>query len=152
MLVTKGPQPLEKEMYAFGAGIRPGRALIRRAREHDERARGIGAETLDERARLHDIVLALGHLFDAPVTDRFAVLPGNGADRRAALVELLFHFRRIEPALLAVGVFAVVAVSQQHALREQLFERLAEFDQAQIAHHLGPETRLQKVNPTVLHA
>ena len=67
---------------------------------------------------------------------------GDGADRRAALVELLLHFRRIEPALLAVGVLAVIAVSQQHALREQLFERLAELDQSEIAHDLGPETRI----------
>src|SRR5882757_7838351 len=107
-------------MHAFGAGIRPRRALIRRAGEHDERARSIGPETLDERTRLHDVVLALGHLFDAPVADGLAVLLGDSADRRAALVELLLHFRRVEPApaFLLVGVFAVVTVSQQHALRE----------------------------------
>ena len=61
-------------MHAFGAGIRPRRALIRGPGEHDERTRGIRAETLDERAGLHDVVLALGHLFDAPVDDRLAVL------------------------------------------------------------------------------
>src|SRR4030081_240888 len=100
MVVTKGPQALQEQVHALGAGIRPRRALVRGTCEHDERARSVGAETLDERARLHDIVLALGHLFDAPIADRFAVLPGNGADRRTALVELLLHFRRIEPTLL----------------------------------------------------
>ena len=137
-------------MHAFRAGIGPRCALIGRSCEHHERARGIRAEATDEEARLNDVVFALGHLFDAAIDDRLAVLNGGGAERYAAFVEFLMHFRRIEPTLLAVGILAVVTVGQEHALGEQALERLVELHQAQVAHHPGPEPRIQQVQHGVL--
>ena len=57
-------------MHAFGAGIRPGRALIRRASEHHERARRIGAEAIDQVFRVDDVLFRLGHFLDAAFFDR----------------------------------------------------------------------------------
>ena len=41
---------------------------------------------------------------------------------------------------------------QHHALREQLGEGFVHFDQAQIAHHFGPETRIEQVQNGMLNA
>jgi hypothetical protein len=45
-----------------------------------------------------------------------------------------------------------VDVVQHHALREQAGERLVDRDEAQVAHHLGPEARVQQVQDGVLDA
>ncbi len=139
-------------MHAFGTGIRPRRARIRGTCEHDKRARRISTETINEWARLNHVVLAFGHLLDAPIDHRLAIFPGYGTQRNTALVELLLHFRRIEPTLLAVGVFPIVTVGQQHALGEQMLEWLAELHEPEVTHDLGPEARIQQVEHRVFDA
>jgi hypothetical protein len=62
------------------------------------------------------------------------------------------HVGRVEPGLLAGGVFAVVGLVQHHALRQQVGEGLVELDQAEVAHDLGPEARVQQVQDGVFDA
>ena len=45
-----------------------------------------------------------------------------------------------------------IDVIEHHALRQQIRERLGEAYQAQIAHHLDPEARVQQVQDRVLDA
>ncbi len=55
--------------------------------------------------------------------------------------------------ILATFVGATrVNVVQHHALREQFGEGFVHFDQAQIAHDLGPEARIEQVQNGVLNA
>ena len=49
-------------------------------------------------------------------------------------------------------VAAEVDVIEQHALREQARERLVALHESQVAHHLGPEARVQQVQDRVLDA
>ncbi len=72
--------------------------------------------------------------------------------RPALVVVREVDLGRVEPALLARGILAVVAVVRQHALREEPLERLVELDQAHVAHHFGPEARVQQVQNRVLDA
>jgi hypothetical protein len=64
----------------------------------------------------------------------------------------VFNFVRVEVLDAAASSCAEVDVVEQHALREQLGERLAELHQAQVAHGLGPETGVQQVQHGVLDA
>jgi hypothetical protein len=51
-----------------------------------------------------------------------------------------------------LSVVARVDVVEHHALREQPRERLVDLHEAQVAHHLGPEARVQQVQDGVLDA
>jgi hypothetical protein len=68
------------------------------------------------------------------------------------LVEHMLHVVRPEVLLAALGGAAAVDVVEHHALREQLGEGLVDLDQAQVAHDLGPEARVQQVQDGVLDA
>ena len=149
-LAAEGPEATEEAVRAFRTRVAPRRALVRRTGEHHERARGVGAEPGDDVARLDDVVLALRHLLGAAVGHRLAVLARGDGHRTALVVVLDVDLGRVEPALPAGRVLAVVAVVGQHALREQALERLVELHQAEVAHHLGPEARVQQVQHRVL--
>ena len=96
--------------------------------------------------------LRLRHRADAAVLDRLAVGAKHGADARAALVGLHLDVRRVEIHDAAGGGLAVIDLVQDHALRQQVGERLLERGQAEIAHHARPEPRVQQVQDRVLDA
>src|SRR5581483_479958 len=102
--------------------------------------------------RLHHVVLALRHLLDAAVNHRLAVRYRDRTDRGTPLIELLLDFRGVEPALLARLILAVIAMREQHPLRVQTLERLAELDEAHVTHGLCPEARVKQVQNSVLDA
>lgn len=54
--------------------------------------------------------------------------------------------------LAAVVAVAVVAVGHQHALGEEVLERLVVLDEAEIAHHLRPEAGVEQMEHGVLDA
>ena len=68
----------------------------------------------------------------------------------AGFVEHMLHIVRPEVLLAALVALAGIDVVEHHALRQQLGKRLVDLDQPQIAHHLGPEARVQQVQDGVL--
>src|SRR5690606_23326758 len=90
---TESPYPAPEAVRALDAGIRPLERLLRRAGEHDEEARGIGAHRVDERLGIHAIVLRLRHGADAAVLDRRTVgLEAGTNDRTLGVVHVLDVF------------------------------------------------------------
>ena len=104
------------------------------------------------------VVFGLGHGAHAFVID-------GGAHRQIA--HRIFQTRANHFAVISQHVLNIVGpeiifatfvgaarvnVIQHHALREQLGEGLVHFDQAQIAHHLGPEARIEQVQNGVFNA
>ena len=64
----------------------------------------------------------------------------------------MLHVLGPEIFLGALGGAAAVDVVEHHALCEQAGEGLVDFHQAQVAHHFGPEARVQQVQDGVLDA
>ena len=132
------------------ASARPGAVPA----EHHEEARGIGAVGVDQGLRIDAVVLRFRHGADAARFDRLAVgledaRPGmrlplsSSCDSTSAGVEI--------GDAPAAG-FAEENLVQHHALGEQVGEGLVELHQPQVAHHLGPEARVEQVQDGVLDA
>ena len=73
LAMTERPESPQEPAGALDARIRPFQRLFRRAREHHEEPRGIGAVAVDQRLRIDPVVLALRHLLDRADRDRRAV-------------------------------------------------------------------------------
>ena len=108
--------------------------------------------------RIDTIVFGLGHGAHAFVIDggtHRQIAHGifqTRANHFAVIGQHVLHIVGPE-IILATFVGATrVNVVQHHALREQLGEGLVHFDQAQIAHDLGPEARIEQVQNGVLNA
>ena len=100
------------------------------------------------------------HARQEPADTRNAIfLPIQIAVRRRR--EQRIHARRIRPIArdhlvgrhhIALRLRHLRAVLDHHALREQPRHRLIVLDQPHVAHHLGPEARIDQVQDGVLHA
>src|SRR5581483_6556446 len=73
IVVGELPQPAQEAEGAFHAVVVPRQRFLRRAGEHNEKARGIGAVLFDQRLRVDAVVLRLGHGADAAGLQRPAV-------------------------------------------------------------------------------
>ncbi len=138
-------------MRAFDAGVVPLQRLLGRRREHHEQSGGVGAVAVDQRLRVDAVALGLRHRRHL-VLDRAAVLLQLVALSDALVVEHGLDVLLPEVVLAGVGRLLEVRALEHHALRQQVLERLAELDQLQVAHHLGPEARVQQVQDRVLDA
>ena len=77
----------------------------------------------------------------------------RGAGRAAAFVGDDVDVGRVDPQLLAAVEIAVEGRGDDHALGQQVGEGFAEIaDQADIAHQLGEEARIQQMQDGVLDA
>ena len=163
-------------MRALDAGVVPVERLLGRRREHDEQARRVGAVAVDQVLRIDAVALGLAHLQHAAVFDcvpsarrperarataartgllppRFAPLPprGRGRPRWGRFVDRGDVVGR-EVVDAALRRRARPDVVEDHALGQQLGERLVDLDQLHVAHHLGPEARVEQVQDRVLDA
>ncbi|KAF1858399.1 hypothetical protein Lal_00014910 [Lupinus albus] len=150
--ISERPHAAQEAARAFHARFRPLQRLLRRRGEHREQAGGIRAVLPDLRLRVDAVVLRLRHLLGAADDDRLAVFLQHRRLRAAAVVEREAHVGRVVPRLLAARVFAVVGLVEHHALGQQVDERLVEFHEAEVAHDLRPEARVQQVQHGVLDA
>ena len=153
MVVSRLPQAAQEAVGAFDAGIGPFQRLVGRRGEHDEQAGGVGAVLVDQRLRVDAVVLRLRHLLGAADDHRQAV--GLAAWRRSGgpFVGHDIDVGRVDPLLLAAVEFAVEGRGDDHALGQQVGEGFAEVaDQADVAHQLGEEARIQQVQDGVLDA
>ena len=101
--------------------------------------------------RINAVVFRFGHFFHAADLNRLTIHAQYRADDASLVVGGHVHIRRIEPVFFAVALLAVIGFVQYHALREQVFERLVELNQTQIAHDFRPETRVQQVQNRVFN-
>ena len=135
-------------MRALDPGVRPLQRLLGRCGEHHEETRGIGAVLLDQRLRVHAVVLRLGHGGQFVLERRAVGLEGGAGDLSlgvAPQVDLAFP----EVVLAAALGFLEEGVVEHHALGQQMGEGFAVVHQAQVAHHLGPEARIEQVQDGV---
>jgi len=107
MLVDESPESLEESECPFDAGVGPFQRLVRRTREHDEQARGVGAELFDQRLRIDAVVLRLRHLFDTADDHWQAIGSQRRANGPATFVMHGVDLGGIEPLFLAMAVLAV---------------------------------------------
>ena len=153
VVVSRLPQAAQEAVGAFDAGIGPFERLVGRRGEHDEQAGGVGAVLVDQGLRVDAVVLRLRHLLGAADDHRQAVGLERGAGRAAAFVGHDIDIGRVDPLFLAAIEIAVEGRGDDHALGQQVGERFAEVaDQADIAHQLGEEARIEKVQDGVLDA
>ncbi len=152
MIVREFPQPAQIAVSPFHAVVVPGQRILRRTGEHHEEARGIRAILVDQCLRIHAVVLGLRHGADAARLDRLAVRLQDRAGALALLVECELDISRIEILDAAAVRLAGENLVQHHALRQQARKGLVKFYQAEVAHDLGPETRIKQVQDGVLDA
>ena len=160
VLDAKVPDAAQEAVAALDRRIVPLQRQFGRRGEHGVQARRIGTIPVDQRLRIHAVVLGLGHGAHALVIDRGAgrqLAVGTGhslvqlrADDLAFVVQHMLDIARPEIFLGALGGTAAVDVVEHHALRQQALEGLVAIDQAHVAHHLGPEARIQQVQDGVL--
>ncbi len=99
------PQPADEARGALHPLVGPFQGLLRGRGEHDEEARGVGAESLDQAFGVHTVALGLRHLPQALVRNRHGAEVGChhfvhlGAPGRAAGV----HLGGVEVALASAG-------------------------------------------------
>src|SRR5690349_9312461 len=84
--LRKIPQPPQESVCAFDAGVRPFDRVLGRAREHDEKARGVGAVSVDHVLRIDAVELGFRHRAEPVVLDRESVGFRASADNRTLLV------------------------------------------------------------------
>ena len=152
MRITPVPETPQEAVRAFGAGIGPRGGLIGGTGKHHEGAGRIGAELLDDVARFHDVVLTLTHLLDAAGDNGQAVVFGRHLARTPLFVVFDVDFIGVVPALVTVGKLTVEAFGGKHALGKEALKGFVILNEPQIAHHLGPEARVQQVQHRVLNA
>ena len=155
MLENDPPQALEEAVSAFNTGVRPLQRLIGGRSEHDEQARRIGTELVNQSLRINAVILGLGHLLGAADHHRLAVRAQSSAGRTTTLIMNNIDISRVDPLFLAVCRFTIESRGDDHALRQQVGKGLAELavaEQANIAHQLGPEARIEQVQDGVLDA
>ena len=150
--VHGAPQAAQEAVRAFHAGVRPFQRLLGWAGEHHEQAGGVRAVGIDDLLRVHAVVFGFGHFFHAADDHGLPVRLQHGGYGAAFVVRLHAHFGGVEPGFFAVRAFAVIRRRQHHALREQLFERLAHGYDAFVVHQLGEETGVQQVQNRVFDA
>jgi hypothetical protein len=126
VLVHGLPQALHEAERTLHALVGPLERLLGRRREHHEQARGIGAVALHELVGVHAVALGLGHRADAAAFDRLAVGTQHGTDTRALLVHLHVDVGRVVVDDASGRRLAVEDLVQDHALRQQVAERLVE--------------------------
>ena len=125
-------------------------AVLRRAGEHHEQARGVGAVSVDHVLRIDAVQLRLRHRADAAVLDRLPVgLEARAGDAALGVVRDV-DVRRREVVDAALRGAAEEDVVEHHPLRQQPRERLVDLDESHVAHHLGPEARVEQVQDRVL--
>ena len=157
-LVAEAPDTTQEAVAAFHRRVVPLQRGLGRRGEHGVQARGVGAVLLDQILRIDTVVLGLGHGAHALVVDRRAHrqvahgLDQLGADDLAGLVKHVFHVLRPEVVLATLLGAARVDVVEHHALGQQLAEGLVDLHEAEVAHDLGPEARVQQVQDGVFDA
>ena len=101
--------------------------------------------------RLDAVALGFAHLADAAVLDACPV--GNASSDNVALHvgdgRDLDRWNIVDAALFVAPEIDMV---EQHALGEKPRERLVDMHQPHVAHHLGPEARVEQVQDRVLDA
>ena len=157
-LVAKVPNAAQKAVTAFHTRVVPLQGGLGRRGEHGVQAGGVCAVFLDQVLRVDTIVFRLGHGAHAFVVDRSAhrqIAHGFSQARAcnfASGIVHMLHVLRPEIVFAALVGASRVNMVEHHALCEQLGKGLINLDQAQIAHHLGPKARIQKVQDGVLDA
>ena len=147
-----GPYALEETERALDAFVGPFERLGRRRGEDDEEARRVGPVFLDQRLRIHAVVLGFRHRADARGHDRHAVSGAPCSCRAAFVVALDRYVGRVDPLAPALRAVVVVKLREHHALREQVGERLGHVQKILVAHHTSEEARIQQVQDCVLDA
>ncbi len=139
-------------MGAFHACIGPLQGLLGRRGKHGEEPGRVSAVSIDQGLWINAVVLGLRHLLGATDGHGLSVGPQHGGLGSAALIGLKVDIGGVEPGLAAVVGLPVVGLVEHHALREQVGEGLIEGDQAQVAHDLGPEARIEQMENGMLNA
>ena len=150
--VCQAPDAAQEAAGTLDAGIGPFQAHVRRRGEHHEQAAGICAVAVDHRLRVDTIVLRLRHLLGTADFHRQAITGELGTDDLGLGVALDDDVGRVEPVLAAIFQGAVVGVRDDHALREQVLERLVGADQPLVTHQLVEEARIEQMQDRVLDA
>ena len=145
MCESEVPESSHEAERTVGSRIAPGCALVGRSCKHHERAGSVGTELADDGRRFHNVVLRLGHLFDAARFDGQTVFLCSDLLDSALGVINDIEFARVEPTFSSVGEFAVETFSREHALSEEALEGFVKFDEAQVAHDFGPEAGVEQV-------
>mmetsp|Transcript_14221 Transcript_14221/g.38965 ORF Transcript_14221/g.38965 Transcript_14221/m.38965 type:complete len:879 (+) Transcript_14221:447-3083(+) len=145
------PHPFQKAVRALDGGVVPLQRLFGRAREHHEQAGGVGAVLVDQGLRVHAVVLGLGHGRHLVLETRAVLLQRGAGDAAALIVD---HVDLVVPVVVLAAALGLVEerALEHHALRQQLLEGLGHVHQLQVAHHLGPEARVQQMQDGVLDA
>ena len=147
LLIAVGPVPdtAQEAVGPFGTGVGPGGGLIGRTGEHHKAAGRVGTVLGNDFTRFHDVVLGLGHLFDAAQNHRLTVGLADGADRTALFVVLNFNLVGVEPGLVTVFFHTVIAFSHEHTLCEEVLERLVKLHQPHVTHDFRPEAGIEQM-------
>ena len=126
------PHSLQEAIDPFDVLHLPGLLNLERAHEELVQPHRVGAVRRDHVVRVDDIELRLGHLLDLGLEF------GTRALEEEPPVTLL-NVRGV--VILAARV--TVGVGEDHALVEELGERLGGVDQPAVVEHLVPETGVQ---------
>ena len=146
------PQALDEAKRPLDPLVRPLERLFGRGGEHGEQPRRIGAEFIDQRLRIHPIVLRFRHGDDAARLDLLAVGAQHGEAAVSLIVDPHLHVGGIEILDPAGFGFAEEHLVQHHPLAEQVAERLLEAHRTQFVDHPRPEAGIQEMQDGVLDA
>ena len=152
VFVNGTPQTTQEAVRAFDAAVAPFEGLFGRCGEHHEQTGGVRAVGVNQFLRIDAVIFGFGHFFRAADDDGQPVSFEDGGNGAAFVVESQLDIGGVDPVFAAFGVFAVVGFANDHALREQAFERFVHANQAFVAHQFGEETRVQEVQNRVFDA
>ena len=152
------PDTAHETVAAFHGRIVPLQGGFGRCGEHGVQARSVGTVFFNQVLWIDAVVFRLGHGAHAFVIDGGAFgqiahgLFQTRANHFAVFCQNVLDILWPEIILAAFVGAPRINVVQHHALCEQLGEGFVHFDQAQIAHHFGPETRIEQVQNGMLNA
>ncbi len=153
VVIHRLPQPPQEPILALRALVGPLERLLRGRGEQHEQPGGIGTVLFHQALRVDAVVLGLGHRAQARRTPPAARRPASVAPVRLPAASCctttsagLKYTRRPGARL------AVVDLVEHHALRQQVAEGLGQRHQPHVAHHAGPEARIQQMQDGVLDA
>ncbi len=133
------PQPLQQPVLAHHRARVPRPRHVQRAHRHLVQAQGVRAVLGADLVRSDGVLQGLAHL---------AQQPGDLLALVVVRAVALLHLGGRDGDATAVAVHEGL----DHALVEQLVERLDRGDVPQVEQHLGPEARVQQVQHGVLGA
>ena len=136
--LDKTPEPLQEAELSFHIGVIPFQILFRRSLEQDEHPGRVRPIAIDDRCRIHAVVLRLRHLLEQHLKGLLGL--------RVHRVVRIGHIGRSH---ITTGAGVAVGHPLHHALGQQPLEGFTHIDQAPIPQCFGEEAGIEQVKDGV---